>query len=300
MARPLLKKFDVQQLNTFSNFFSYKTTWTFLHFIHCACQTICFYTGNQRGKTADAAYGYVLRILGVHPVPKKNVLYFECTERAKLQDWAYDVGLYNRELKKYLKKHDEKDSATWNVITRPKDNICPDCGGKLLIHHRKTRIFRFASEVLPTQKATVGGDSVQSAETNNAQYPEFKKWLPTFLIKERGDITMRRASMVLNDPWSDTDFGDLHYTGADIIVEFVGYKQSVASGAGVQRLSVWADEEAPYDWYEEQLPRLLAEDGDFINTVTPSNGASWTFDAFFEMAKYVYRTSGCCGLLQGV
>ncbi|MBT8491386.1 MAG: hypothetical protein KJN62_10095, partial [Deltaproteobacteria bacterium] len=80
------------------------------------------------------------------------------------------------------------------------------------------------------------------------------------------------------------------YTGADIVVEFQGYGQTVQAGAGVQRLSCWCDEEPPFDFFEEQFPRLLVEDGDIIVSVTPANGMTWTYDDIFERAKLYIRT----------
>ena len=47
---------------------------------------VAAFTGNQYGKTATFAFQYVLRILGWHPVPEKNVLYFECPN-FKEHDW---------------------------------------------------------------------------------------------------------------------------------------------------------------------------------------------------------------------
>jgi phage terminase large subunit-like protein len=85
-------------------------------------------------------------------------------------------------------------------------------------------------------------------------------------------------------------FGDLYYPPEEIIVEFVSYNQQVQAGAGVQRLSVWCDEEPPHDFYEEQLPRLLAENGDFIISLTPANRITWTYDELFEKASLYLRT----------
>jgi phage terminase large subunit-like protein len=55
-------------------------------------------------------------------------------------------------------------------------------------------------------------------------------------------------------------------------------------------MSVYCDEEPPKDFYDEQLPRLLAEDGDFLLGLTPANGLSWTFDDIFEKAQVYFRT----------
>jgi hypothetical protein len=70
----------------------------------------------------------------------------------------------------------------------------------------------------------------------------------------------------------------------------MSYSQDPQAGAGTQRLSIYADEEPPWRWYEESLPRLLAEDGDFLLGLTPANRTSWTFDELFEKAKLYIRT----------
>ena len=60
---------------------------------------------------------------------------------------------------------------------------CVCCGGELTKHERKSKTFRFCSETLPGQSGD-GGVVGGSEEVKNTQYPEFKKWLPAFLIKK--------------------------------------------------------------------------------------------------------------------
>ena len=248
------------QLNEFAQFFLFKPTWAFQNFIRVPHRIVGLFTGNQAMKTSSTAFQYVLRIMGWHPVAHKNVLYFECMNR-------HEFG----------------------VLNRPQDNICTVCGGKLNIHPRGSRIFRFAAETLPQEKETVGLDGEgQSKEIKNSTYPEFKKWLPRFLIKK--DISFRLPSMSILDPNGGCYFGELHYPVEEIVVEFVSYNQQIQAGAGVQRLSVWCDEEPPKDFYEEQLPRLLAENGDFIVSLTPANRITWTYDEIFERAALYVRT----------
>ena len=256
---------DIKKLNTYENFLSWTSTWDFKKFINCKNRIIGLFTGNQRGKTAGCAYQYVMRIMGIHPVPEKNVLYFECP-----------------------------NDHTFNIETRPLDNICPECSEKIRIHKRKSKAFRFCSETLPNEKGDTGVDG-SSAETKNTVYPEFKKWLPSHLIKK--DITFRNPAMTVTDPNAGQMFGDLEYRSEDIIVEFVSYNQSTQSTAGVQRMSIWCDEEPPSDFYKEQLPRLLAENGDLIISLTPANYISWTYDEIFEKAKVYYRSTAICKFL---
>ena len=245
----MLSEVEVKQLNDFASFLSFKINWVFNKFINCSEKIILLVYGNQGGKTGGTAYQYVLRILGMHPIAKKNILYFEC-----------------------------KNNHAVAPIFLPENKICKECGEELKEHKRGSRIFRFCSETLPGQSANVNSEGL-SAEVKNTQYPEFKKWLPHFLIKK--EITARSFSMIIRDP----------YGGQDIIIEFVSYNQSVQSTAGTQRVSIWFDESPSFAFYEEQLPRLIAEDGDMIFTYTPVDRSSWLFDKFFEKAKIYYKSN---------
>jgi len=282
-----------QQLNEFAGFLSYKPTWVFKKFIRMPFKVIGLFTGNQFGKTSMTAYQYVLRILGRHPVPKKNVVYFECSTRNN--ENLAPHGYYSiKEPGGIIVPGWEK--GTWTIRTVPKDFVCPYCGAEIIVHQRGSRIFRFASENLPGETVQEKDKGEKSTEVKNAVYPEFKKWLPPFLIKR--DIKFRNMSMVILDPLSGMEFGGKKYIGEDIVIEFVSYSQTVQSGAGVQRLSIWEDEEARKDFHNEQLPRLLAEDGDLIITLTPANKTTWTYDEIFEKARVYYRSSAICDFLR--
>ncbi len=257
---------DYSNLEYFSNFLKYQHTWAFNKFIHLRHKTIALFTGNQAMKTSGCAYQYVLRILGKHPIPEKNILYFECAKDHK-----------------------------FNVKTLPKDWICPECKGEIKIHQRNARIFRFASEKLPGEKQNTGKQE-ESAEVTNTVYPEFKKWLPPHFLKR--DITFRSMVMMIYDPLNGRIFCDEEYKGSDILIELVSYNQSVQSVAGQQRTSIWEDEEAPYDFHEEQIPRLMAEDGDMLISLTPANKLSWSYDEIFERAQVYVRTKAVCDFLK--
>ena len=282
-----LSEKDINQLNAFENFLSWEVTDIFKKYINCPHKVVGLFTGNQSMKTSSTAYQYVLRILGWHPVPEKNILYFVCNTRYCKnghgttnipEDWKCEEC--GEEVSKF-------SGHKYTIKTRPEDNICTKCSTKLEIYKRNIRIFRFASHTLPNEKGDTG-DGGASAETKNTQYPEFKKWLPSFLIKK--DITARIFNMRILDPNDGRTFGDLVYKGTDIIVEFVSYNQGAEATAGVQRTSIWLDEEAPQEFYEEQGPRLLAENGDKIITLTPANFITWTYDEIFEKAKVYYRS----------
>lgn len=280
---------EIDLANQYAPLLSFTKTWDFHRFMVLPHKVIAAFTGNQRGKTAHFALNYVWRILGWHPIPQKNVLYFECPNHQEKDHPWKAVKLEDGSL---LRVH---KMGLYSVKALPENQKCHVCGADLRIHKRKTTIFRFASEVLPGQKETAGGDDNQSAEVKNATYPEFKKWLPAFLIKK--DITARNTSMTIHNPMRGWQWGKLQYDGPDIVVEWVSYSQSVQSGAGVQRLSVWEDEEPPMPFHEEQLPRLLAEDGDLLLSLTPANKMSWTFDEVFERAKLYVRTPSICEYL---
>lgn len=269
---------EINKLNDFGGFLSFKPTWAFRHYVNLKHKIICLFTGNQALKTSNTSYIYVLRVFGKHPVPKKNVVYFECEHRMKAKLDNEDSEHKGELKKEYLSKHKNLDSATFIFSKIPKDKLCPECGGKIIQHQRGSRVFRFCSETLPGQSANVSKEG-ESAEVKNTQYPEFKKWLPPFLIKK--DITFRNPALTIRDI-----FG-----GKDIIVEFVSYNQSVQSTAGHQRISIWLDEEPPMDFLEEQHPRLIAEDGDLIITNTPADRITYLYDMFFEKAKVFYRTN---------
>jgi len=272
-----LSQKDINSLNDFSGLLSFKPTWASKEFMHEPAKTVGFFTGNQYGKTGTVARSYVMRVLGWHPVAKKNIVYFECERRvgAKLAKIENPGDWKKRE--DYLEKHESFDSATWNVKKIPKDLKCPECGSKVIQHVRSSRVIRFCSDSLPNEASNVGSNGL-SAEVKNTQYPEFKRWLPQFLIKK--DLTSRRFSMILQDV----------HGGADIIVEFVSYNQSAQSTAGTQRVSIWLDEQPPPAFYEEQRPRLLKEDGDFVISCTPADRMSFLYDDVFERARIYYRT----------
>ena len=288
---------DVGKLNQFSNLLTgFKNTWDWNVFIRLPHTIITAFTGNQRGKTAHFARSYVMRTVGRHPIPYRNILYFRCPHYED-HGWHdlklpcnitipwYQKGLY----------------TVWDCIKR-KDWKCTECGTDLIIPKRESRIFRFCSENLPGEKETTGEDGEgQSAEIRNASYPEFKKWLPPFLIKK--DITVRKPSLTLLDIWSGQKFGNIDYKGEDILVEFVSYSQTVPATAGVQRFAIWCDEEPGYDFWEEQLPRLLKENADFGGadigiSLTPANKITWTYDEIFERAKLYIRTEAICKFLK--
>jgi len=207
-----MKDADIKLLNDMAGFLSFKPNFIGWALMHCDANVILVDTGNQAGKTSNIAKNYVARILGEHPIEKRNM--------------------------------------------RPNT-----------IH----RTIRFASENLPTE-------SEEEGEIRNTVYPQFKKLFPPYLIKK--DITARRPAITIRD----------YQGGKDIIVEFVSYNQEVQSQAGVQRFSIFLDEQAPKSFYEEQLPRLLAADGDMIIGITPAENITYLFEEIFQKAGTFYNS----------
>ena len=68
-----LSNADIEVLNNWSNFLSYKMTHDAKQFLNCDSKIRCLFTGNQRGKNAVVCFDIILRILGLHPVKKKNM-----------------------------------------------------------------------------------------------------------------------------------------------------------------------------------------------------------------------------------
>ena len=279
----------VDQINI--NYHKFIPTWQFKKFMRMPQQTIGLFCGNQAFKTSSVCFHYSLRVLGKHPVPKKNVVYFECEERSK--DNLAPHGYYYFTDNGVTVKGWEK--GTWNKDQLPKDGKCPYCGGKIIVHQRISRKIRLCSETLPGDKETVSEDGTQSAETKNTVYPELKKWMPPFLIKR--DITFRNPAMIVLDPLKGFEINGTRNKGDDIIFDFVSYSQTMQTGAGVQRLCVLCDEEPPKDFWDEQCRRLLMEDGDIILALTPANQMSWSYDEIFERAQIYYRTQTICDFL---
>lgn len=275
----LLEPEEIARLNEFENFLTFKRSWWFDVLIHLDHKFKALFCGNQGGKTASAMYQYVLRAMGLHPKPHLNVLTFECPCGRFYHDSVLRGLIADPREAKWL---------------RPEDNIC-ECGQHLKIRQRRTHTFRLFAENLPTDSE--GSESGSGdGEIKNSTYPALKRWLPQFMVKK--DITSRNPSIRVLNINSDRWFGDLFYKGDDIIFEFMSYGQSTQAGAGVQRLSVYYDEEPPKAVHAEQLPRLLAENGDVIMGLTPANSMTWTFDDIFEQACVYIRTKNVCDFLR--
>jgi len=229
--------------------------------------------------------------MGQHPVPKKNVVYFECKRRD--MDNTAPHGYYMFNDMGTLVRGWER--GTFNIRSLPKDGKCPECGEDIVIHQRTSRKIRLCSETLPGDKEKISDDGTETAEAKNTVYPEIMKWMPPNLVKR--DITFRNPTLIVHDPLKGFELNGTVNRGGDIVFDFVSYSQTIQAGAGVQRMSIYCDEEPNKDFWDEQLPRLLKEDGDIILGLTPAYNLTWTFDELFERAQVYYRTPRVCDFL---
>ncbi len=215
MGEPAIEYTDqeIQSLNEWVGYLSYKPCFLLNSLLKCHQKIIMLNTGNQAGKNDAIAKHYVMRLLGQHPIEKKNM--------------------------------------------RPDTAI---------------RTLRFAAQTLPMEPDGQG-------EVRNTVYPALKRRLPPGMIKK--DVTIRKPVMILYDPQG----------GPDIVVEFVSYGQQTQSQAGVQRWSVYLDEQAPHDFFQEQLPRLLASGGDLVIGLTPLEGVTYLYEEVYQRAEVMYSSN---------
>ena len=260
-----LEQKDTTQLNQFDSFFGFVVTDFHKIFFNSEARIRACFTGNQAFKTSSSMYDLTLRLMGSHPVPRRNVDYYECEE-----GHLFNIPKFK---KLTLNQNDQNNLK------------CPECSALIKLFVGPIRRIRLGSENLPvdTSTASEGGISV---EGKNTQYPELKKWLPHFLIGK--DITARKPWMTVRN---------VHGL-PDIMVEFVSYSQTIQSQAGVQLKAAYLDEEPPYDFLEETRPRLIHAEGDIVFALTPANRITYLHDEVFEKASIVYRTQAVADRLK--
>ena len=279
---------------------SYIYTWLGMKFLKCDKDVLALFFGNQAGKGALVVINYILRILGRHPVPKKNVLYYECETAIKYQEalrrredtigknkghYFSPANIRGMNIKEMVDGREFHIQPLTNLYSDK--YICPGCNTKLIPHIREGahRIFRFAGQSMPGSETTAenkgkGRDETIMSETKNPQYVELMKWMPAHLFRPK-KISVRDANLYVQDP----------YGVADIIFEFVSFNQIVQTGAGVQRLGVWCDEKPKRQFVDEQVPRLLAVTGaDLILSYTVTKEAGDLFEMIWNRARVIYRS----------
>jgi len=135
--------------------------------------------------------------------------------------------------------------------------------------NRLARKIRCLSPSLPQP----GGQEDQE----NTQYIEFKQMIPPELIEK--DITARSMNMIIRRP-----------DGSKTVLMFNSTNQEMQKLGRIQLSSCWHDEESPKAIRDESKMRLLAEGGDEIFSLTPTNALSYTYDEVWQRAEYIYRT----------
>ena len=280
-----------EELEKYLQFSQYIYTWIAGRFFICPLDVLALFFGNQAGKGALVIMNYLYRIIGYHPVAIKNVLYYECSAAIRYQQALIaeeDVTGWNKG--HYYSPADiRKMKLGVDPFTEIYSDkyICTHCNEPLTPHIRQGahRIIRFASQNMPSSETTTTGrgkkrEEGAMSETRNAQYVELMKWIPAHLLKDK-KISVRDANLYINDP-----FGI-----ADIIIEFVSFSQVTQSSAGVQRMSTWCDELPTKQFFDEQVPRLLAvQGGDLILSYTVTKEVGYLFDYIWNRARKIYRS----------
>ena len=273
---------DIEEYNRylteqFAGYNSYIRTWIYEKFMHCPLKFLCFFTGNKWGKTIGVAHGYAERVLSRHPIPRKNVLYFTCTNDDEYSRHEFSP----RDMKRMFPR-------TGPLIELRGDEECPNCKAPIEEVKRKRRVIRFASGILPMEgedayhkNADKGAES-DSLEVKNVQYPAFKDIFPPYLIYK--DPTTRVKNLVLHDV----------YERGHIIIEFTSFKQSLITKTGQSVLSFWGDEQMSEEECSDAKARVVFEKGDIVLTCTPiptpSSHLSFYYNEFYEKARIYYRT----------
>lgn len=271
----------------FKGYNSFVHTWLYDKFVHCPYKILFWDTGNKHGKTYVIARNYVERILGEHPIARKNVLYFKCDNQTEYHEFS-PIEIRNMYPHTgQLVRLNSDDKASPDIP----DEECPKCGATLHEVERYDRIFRFSSGSLPSQgedtyhKRNRGAMARnQSLEVRNVQHPAFTKLLPPFLLAK--DCTTRVAAQTIIDP----------YQRGPIMVEYTSYVQPLVAKTGASRLSIWPDEKMPEEEYADAKARVVLEKGDIVLSCTPIEDVSYTFyyNDIYEKAMTFYRTHLLC------
>jgi len=111
----------------------------------------------------------------------------------------------------------------------------------------------------------------------------------------------KNPNLNINKPW--VKIKSIQYIGEKEVYDITMEKtrsprDNFLIQGGVVVHNCWEDEEPPYDFHEEQLPRLMAEDGDLLLSLTPANRLSWSYDEVFERAQLYIRTKAVCDFLR--
>ena len=147
----------------------------------------------------------------------------------------------------------------------------------LEIHPVKERNFlqapvRFISKCKP----------INPDDEENPQYVEFKKLFPPENIIK--DVNNRSSQVILRRP-----------SGQILKAEFFSNQQKLDASKGVERSTIYQDEEIDKTFWDENQMRLLTSaskgyGGDSSVSVTPVEGISWMYDLIYMKASKTYRS----------
>ena len=199
-------------------------------------------------------------------------------EEAKSQ-YQYYFGFVPTEVTEFLDKAKEKIVAlisgnqagkTASVAKHYVDRVLGACS--VPEKNKLAKKIRCMSSSLPT--------SSSHEEQDNTQYLELKKLIPPLLIEK--DITARSSNLVVQRP--------VGQSSPRTVFEFRSSKQEMQDLGKIQLSSVWHDEETPQGHRQECKMRLLAEGGDELFSLTPTNPFTYVFNEIWDRRGRVCHT----------
>ncbi len=114
---------------------------------------------------------------------------------------------------------------------------------------------------------------LQEGDVQNAQYPEFKKWLPNCLIKQ--DVTFRSSVMTVELPGRR----------GMAKIEFVSFDQDTQRVAGQVRKATYVSEECSEEKWDEYKMRHMSSLLDMTVAVTVISGMSWMYADIWQASE---------------
>ena len=137
---------------------------------------------------------------------------------------------------------------------------------RLMGIHKNSEKNRLCKKIRCMSSSLPENDSPE--EQDNTQYLELKKLIPPNMIEK--DITARGKNLVVRRPEG--------LSSPRTVFEFRSSKQEMQDLGKIQLSSVWHDEETPKGHREECKMRLLAESGDEVFSLTPTNALCFDED----------------------
>lgn len=112
------------------------------------------------------------------------------------------------------------------------------------------------------------GSSIEEG-LNKIIIPEIQRWISPSLLKNGSwDASYDKQARMLTLENNST-------------LDFLTYEQDVLKHAGVSRYATWFDEEPPEDIFDENMMRLVDQDGCWFLTMTPLLDWSWSYERLY-------------------